>query len=53
MQDTDTRTWRQKVDALGDEHTAAIMSAVQNIEELGYDEADDSFWAEVYGQVMA
>ena len=48
-----TKTWREKVDALPESYTPAIMSAVENVHDEGYSEDDDEFWSRVYGEVMA
>lgn len=46
-------TWRERVDALPESYTPAIMSAVENVYDQGYNEDDDEFWERVYGEVMA
>lgn len=46
-------TWRERVDALPESYTPAIMSAVENVYDQGYNEDDDEFWEQVYGEVMA
>jgi len=52
-----TKTWREKVDALPESYTPAIMSAMENAYDMGLrEEADDdgaAFWYQVYGEVMA
>ena len=50
---TAAKTWREKVDALPESYTPAIMSAVENVLDEGYSEDDDEFWSRVYGEVMA
>jgi len=46
-------TYRQQVQALGRDYDAAVNAACDNADEMGLNEEDDAYWAEVLGQVTA
>jgi aspartyl aminopeptidase len=49
------KNYRDLVNKLPTEYDHAIQAAMENAQELGFNEETDeqAFWREVYGQVMA